>query len=160
MNLRVLLSGLAYSTIFRLSFLFTKNALDYVTPLTFLSFRFIVAFLTYLLLLITGVVKLGKKPYWKLWKLVLFRPVFYFIFETCGLQRVNFLEAGMIIALIPVVVNLLAPFILKEKFSFPCMKWRARTLPKGQPDGPRTDRFCEARCFRCTRDLPESIRAL
>lgn len=37
MNLRVLLSGLAYSTIFRLSFLFTKNALDYVTPLTFLS---------------------------------------------------------------------------------------------------------------------------
>lgn len=65
--------------------------------------------------MISGAVKLGKKPYWKLWKLVLFRPVFYFIFETCGLQRVNFLEAGMIIALIPVVVNLLAPFILKEK---------------------------------------------
>ncbi|AAD36094.1 membrane protein [Thermotoga maritima MSB8] len=115
MDLRVLLSGLAYSTIFGLSFLFTKNALDYVTPLTFLSFRFIVAFLSYLLLLITGAVKLGKKPYWKLWKLVLFQPVLYFLFETYGLQRVNSSEAGMIIALIPIVVNLLAPFILKEK---------------------------------------------
>jgi len=78
MDLRVLLSGLAYSTIFGLSFLFTKNALDYVTPLTFLSLRFIVAFLSYLLLLITGAVKLGKKPYWKLWKLVLSSLCFTF----------------------------------------------------------------------------------
>jgi drug/metabolite transporter (DMT)-like permease len=68
-----------------------------------------------MILLVSGVIKLGKKPYWKLFALILFQPVLYFIFETYGVQRINSSEAGMIIALIPVVVNVLAAFMLKEK---------------------------------------------
>ncbi|MDK2785660.1 MAG: hypothetical protein PWQ80_339 [Thermotoga sp.] len=115
MPLKVIIAGLLYSTIFGFSFLFTKNALDYVSPLTFLSLRFLVAFLSYLLLMVFGFIRLQRKPYWKLWKLVLFQPVLYFLFETYGVQRINSSEAGMIIALIPVVVNVLAIFLLKEK---------------------------------------------
>lgn len=115
MNLKVVISGILVSTIFGFSFLFTKNALDYISPLAFLSYRFCIAFLSYLALLAFGTVKLQKKPYWKLWKLVLFQPVLYFIFETYGVQRINSSEAGMIIALIPVAVNILAVFLLKEK---------------------------------------------
>ncbi|PLV56065.1 DMT family transporter [Thermotoga sp. SG1] len=119
MPLRVIIAGLLYSTIFGFSFLFTKNALDHVSPLTFLSLRFIVAFLSYLFLMSFGFIRLQRKPYWKLWKLVLFQPVLYFLFETYGVQRINSSEAGMIIALIPVVVNVLAIFLLKEKGDLP-----------------------------------------
>ncbi|MCD6551191.1 DMT family transporter [Thermotoga sp.] len=112
---KVIIAGLLYSTIFGFSFLFTKNALDHVSPLTFLSLRFLVAFFSYLLLMVLRLVKLQRKPYWKLWKLVLFQPVLYFLFEAYGVQKINSSEAGMIIALIPVVVNMLAIFLLKEK---------------------------------------------
>jgi len=118
MNLKVVVSGILVSTIFGFSFLFTKNALDYISPLAFLSHRFCIAFLSYLVLLALGTVRLQKKPYWKLWKLVLFQPVLYFIFETYGVQRINSSEAGMIIALIPITVNILAVFLLKEKGDF------------------------------------------
>lgn len=115
MSYKVIFSGIAVSMIFGFSFLFTKNALDFVSPLVFLSYRFSVAFTFFLLLIATGLVKIERKPYWRLWKLVLLQPVAYFIFETFGLERINSSEAGMIIALIPIVVNVLAVFFLKEK---------------------------------------------
>ncbi|PLV59756.1 DMT family transporter [Thermotoga sp. KOL6] len=118
MTARVVIAGLLNSLIFGFSFLFTKNALDFVSPLNFLSYRFTVAFLSYIVLLLFGVIKLKRKPYWKLWKLVLFQPVLYFLFETFGIQRINSSEAGMIIAFIPIVVNVLAIFLLKEKGDF------------------------------------------
>lgn len=115
MPLRVVFAGVLVSIIFGFSFLFTKNALDYLSPLTFLSYRFFIAFVFFLILLIFGVIKLEKKPYWKLSILILFQPVLYFVFETYGVQKINSSEAGMIIALIPIVVNVLAVFMLKEK---------------------------------------------
>jgi len=60
LNLKVIFSGIAMSTIFGLSFLFTKNALDYVPVYTFLSYRFGMATLVMLLLAISGVIKLSK----------------------------------------------------------------------------------------------------
>ncbi len=114
MDLSVILSGLSMSFIFGFSFLFTKNALDYTTPFTFLSYRFFVAVFFMSLLIAFGVIKIEKKPYWKLWKVAIFQPVLYFIFETYGLQKTTSAEAGMLIALIPIVVNVLAIFILKE----------------------------------------------
>ncbi|MGB9790320.1 EamA family transporter [Thermotoga caldifontis] len=115
MSWKVVLAGVCVSLIFGFSFLFTKNALDYVKPLTFLSYRFFVASLFFLFLLLSRAIRLGKKPYWKLWKLIVFQPILYFLFETIGLQRINASEAGMIVALIPILVNVLAIFLLKEK---------------------------------------------
>ncbi|HOQ40093.1 MAG TPA: DMT family transporter [Fervidobacterium sp.] len=115
MNLKVILSGIAMSTIFGLSFLFTKNALDYVPVYTFLSYRFGMATLVMLLLALLGVIKLSKKPYWRLWKVVLFEPILYFIFETNGLKYTTSSEAGMLIAMIPIFVVLLSPIFLKER---------------------------------------------
>lgn len=118
MDIRVILSGLAMSFIFGLSFLFTKNALDYVPVYTFLSYRFFVATVAMLVLISSRIVKLEKKPYWKLWKVAIFQPVLYFIFETNGLKFAASSEAGMLIAMIPIVIVVLSPFLLKEK-----IKW-------------------------------------
>lgn len=115
MSWKVVLAGVCVSLIFGFSFLFTKNALDYVKPLTFLSYRFFVASLFFLFLLLFRAIRLGRKPYWKLWKLIVFQPILYFFFETIGLQRINASEAGMIVALIPILVNVFAIFLLKEK---------------------------------------------
>lgn len=115
MEIGVILSGTAVSLIFGFSFLFTKNALDFVPPFTLLSYRFGVAFAFFAFLLLIGGMRFERKPYWKLWKLVLFQPLLYFTFETMGLQRTTSSEAGMIMALIPIVTNVLAFFMLGEK---------------------------------------------
>lgn len=118
MSFKVVVAGISVSTIFGFSFLFTKNALDFVSPMNFLVYRFFVASVVFLFLLSAKFIKIEKKPYWKLWKLILFQPIFYFIFETHGVDRINSSEAGMIIALIPIVVNVLSRFVLKEKADF------------------------------------------
>ncbi|HEY8542992.1 MAG TPA: DMT family transporter [Pseudothermotoga sp.] len=115
MSFSVVIAGIGISMIFGFSFLFTKNALDFVSPMNFLVYRFFVASVVFLLLLSFKIIKIERKPYWKLWKLVLFQPILYFIFETYGVDKINSSEAGMIIALIPIVVNVLSVFILKEK---------------------------------------------
>lgn len=118
MSFNVMIAGISVSMIFGFSFLFTKNALDFVSPMNFLVYRFFVASVLFLLLLSFRVIKIGKKPYWKLWKLILFQPILYFIFETYGVDKINSSEAGMIVALIPIVVNILSIFVLKEKADF------------------------------------------
>ncbi len=115
MSWKVVLAGVCVSLIFGFSFLFTKNALDHLNPLTFLSYRFFVASVLFVALKFFGVVRFEKKPYWKLWRLIVFQPILYFLFETMGVARINSSEAGMIVALIPIVVNVLAIFMLKER---------------------------------------------
>lgn len=112
---RVYLAGVTVSLIFGLSFLFTKAGIEHVGVYTFLSYRFGIATLTILLLNFLKIVRISKKPYWKLWKVVLFQPIMYFIFETNGLKYASSSEAGMIIATIPIVIAFLSPFMLKEK---------------------------------------------
>ncbi|KAF2957072.1 hypothetical protein AS160_02895 [Marinitoga sp. 38H-ov] len=103
------------SFIFGTSFLFTKNALDYVSPFDFLAFRFTIAFLIMTLLLFFGVFKFQRKNYLKLWKVIIFQPILYFIFETTGISLIPSSEAGIIIASIPIMISLIAPYFLKEK---------------------------------------------
>ncbi|GAB6189374.1 DMT family transporter [Marinitoga arctica] len=112
---RVILSGILMSFIFGTSFLFTKNALDFVSPFEFLAFRFTIAFISMTILMFIGVFKLKKKNYLKLWKIVIFQPILYFIFETTGLNLVPSSEAGIIIASIPIMIAFIAPFFLNEK---------------------------------------------
>jgi len=108
------LAGVTMAVIFGLSFMFTKNALSFVRPFEFLAFRFGVSTVFILMLLGLKVIKLRRKPYWKLLLVAAFQPVLYFVFETLGLSRIPSSEAGIIIATIPIAVAILSPIFLKE----------------------------------------------
>ncbi|WP_126993573.1 DMT family transporter [Thermosipho globiformans] len=114
--MKVIISGIAMSVIFGLSFLFTKNALDFTTPYNFLSIRFLFASLSFLILFALKIIKIkNAKKLYKLLIVAFFQPILYFIFETNGLKFATSSEAGILIATIPIFITFLSPFILKEK---------------------------------------------
>lgn len=82
---------------------------------TFLLYRFFVATAGVLFLLALRVIRLERKPYWKLWRIVIFQPILYFTFEINGLRFTTSSEAGMLIAMIPIVVMVLSPIFLRER---------------------------------------------
>jgi drug/metabolite transporter (DMT)-like permease len=90
-----------------------------MTPFQLLGFRFALAFISLSILRITGIINIDLKG--KNIKLLLllavFQPGIYFIFETTGMIYTTSSEAGIMIALIPIVVTILAAVILKEKTS-------------------------------------------
>ncbi|MCC3143865.1 DMT family transporter [Halanaerobium sp. Z-7514] len=114
------LAGLVFSSIFGFSFLFTKEGLELMAPFHLLGFRFALAFLSLSILRITGIINidLKTKNIKMLLLLALFQPGIYFVFETAGMIYTTSSEAGMMIALIPIAVTILAAFILKEKTTF------------------------------------------
>lgn len=103
--------------IFGLSFLFSKQALNVAFPLELLSFRFLIAWLVMTVLIIIKVIKVNYKNKSMKWLLILaiIEPITYFLFETYGLQRTSTSLGGLMIALIPIVVTILAVYLLKEK---------------------------------------------
>lgn len=103
-------------TIFGLSFLFSKRALVSADPFSLLSFRFLAAFLLLTILLFFKVIKVNysNKPTGLLLLLGIMQPVIYFTFETFGLKYATSSQAGLIIALIPIVVTILSSVILNE----------------------------------------------
>jgi drug/metabolite transporter (DMT)-like permease len=113
------LAGLVFSSIFGFSFLFTKEGLELMTPFQLLGFRFALAFISLSILRIAGIINIDLKG--KNIKLLLllavFQPGIYFIFETTGMMYTTSSEAGIMIALIPIVVTILAAVFLKEKTS-------------------------------------------
>lgn len=116
MNILPILSGILTSSIFGLSFLFSKKALNIVEPFTLLSFRFLVAFLIMTILTLSGIIKINYrgKDIKNLLILGLTQPIIYFIFETFGIQFSSSSQAGLMIALIPIFVTILSAYILKE----------------------------------------------
>ncbi len=109
-------AGTFMSLIFGFSFLFTKEALTAIEPIHLLGLRFGVAALMLLALKLTKVIKVdykGKKLH-KLFFIALAQPVIYFIFEILGINMTSSSEAGMMIALVPVVVAILAAIFLQE----------------------------------------------
>jgi len=117
MTKKVHLAGLTMATIFGFSFMFSKVALNYVSPIGLIAYRFLVAFIVFELLRQFKVIKIEfKKSQFKyLFWVALFQPILYFLFETYGLQLTTSGEAGMMIALIPIFVTILSTLILKEK---------------------------------------------
>ena len=111
-----ILAGVLVSVIFGFSFLFTKEALDNIQPFHLLGFRFACAFIVLSILKFLGFIEINfaGKSLNLLLLLALFQPVGYFIFETLGLKLSTASEAGMMIALIPVVVAILATIFLQE----------------------------------------------
>jgi drug/metabolite transporter (DMT)-like permease len=104
------------SFIFGFSFMFTKGALDYATPHQLLAFRFFTAALVLTVLRALRIVKTNFKnrPLGGVLLLALVQPVLYFTFETTGVNLTTSSEAGLMIALIPVFVTILAILTLKE----------------------------------------------
>ena len=98
--------------IFGLSFMFTKQALETLPTTLLLSYRFALAAILLTLLWLFGVIKISykNKPLKELLLLSLFQPIAYFIFETTGVKLTSSSEAGIMIALIPVVVTILLQY--------------------------------------------------
>lgn len=113
------ISATTTSIIFGLSFLFSKKALNVASPFTLLSFRFLTAFLVMSILILLKVIRVTykNKPIKNLFFLALMEPVIYFIFETYGIKYSSSSLAGIMIALIPVIVTIMAAYFLKEKTS-------------------------------------------
>lgn len=116
MNIRPYAAAALSSFIFGFSFMFTKGALNFVTPNQLLAFRFTTAALVMTLLWALRVIKikLRGRALRGVLLLALVQPVLYFCCETTGLNLTTSSEAGLMIALIPVFVTILAIFTLKE----------------------------------------------
>jgi drug/metabolite transporter (DMT)-like permease len=116
-NFQPYAASIATSFIFGLSFIFSKVALAITDPITLLSFRFLTAFLIMSVLLLIGVIKINyrNKPILSLLLLGIIQPVLYFIFETYGIKYSSASMAGLMIALIPILVTILGGYFLKEK---------------------------------------------
>lgn len=111
------LAGITSSLIFGMSFMFTKQALDNFGSFHLIAFRFTLAALVLVLLSLVGVIKVQfrGKPIKKLLLLCLAQPILYFIFETFGIKLTSSSQAGIMIALIPVIVTIMAIAFLGEK---------------------------------------------
>ncbi len=113
-------AGILFATIFGFTFMFSKVALDFVTPIGLIAYRFLVAFLVIEILRRFKVIhiRFEKKHFKHLFLVAIFQPILYFLFETFGLNLTTSGEAGMMIAMIPIFVTLLSTVILKEKPKF------------------------------------------
>jgi drug/metabolite transporter (DMT)-like permease len=111
------LAGLLFASIFGLTFMFTKVLLEDITPMGIIAYRFSLAIVTMELLRRLRVVsvQIKGKPIKVLAVVALFQPISYFLLETTGIQYVSSSEAGMMIALIPIVVAVASPFFGKER---------------------------------------------
>jgi len=111
------IAGILFSLIFGFSFMFSKIALDYVTPMGLIAYRFLLAFIVFEILRLTKVVKIRfqKELLIPVLLVAFFQPILYFIFETYGLAKTPSSEAGMMIALIPIFVTILSTLFLNEK---------------------------------------------
>ena len=111
------IAGILFALIFGFSFMFSKIALGYISPMGLIAYRFLIAFLVFEILRITKVIKIrfDRKFLLPLFLVAIFQPILYFIFESYGLTKISSSEAGMMIALIPIFVTILSSFILKEK---------------------------------------------
>ena len=114
------LAAVSFSTIIGFSFLFTKVALGFASPLTNLAHRYTVAALVLFILQQTKViqVKLTKEDILSILPMSLFYPLLFFMFQSFALQYISSSEAGILQALVPIITLILASLFLKEKTTF------------------------------------------
>ncbi len=112
------LAALAAVILWGSSFVATKMVLTRFSPVAYIVFRFAAASLIFAIILLRS--RLPRIPltsHLRLALMALFEPGLYFVFETTGLQRTTASSASIIIASVPVVVAILAAFLLKERLS-------------------------------------------
>ena len=116
---KVYLAGTGWATIFGLSFLMTKGALDAFRPfeLLFLRFALATAALGALSRFKPFRLSYRGKPRLHLVLLCAFQPVVYFTCETFGLRETASSTAGLILGALPAAVAALSAPMLKERLS-------------------------------------------
>ncbi len=114
-TVKATLAALMAQFIFGFSFMFTKIALRYATPLTVIADRYIVAFVSLTVLMIFKKVNLKfSKNIFKLLVMSVFQPVLYFLFESYGIEMTTSGFSSVMISLIPVVSLFGGMIFLKE----------------------------------------------
>ena len=110
-----IMCAVACQFIFGFSLIFTRAAMDLVSPMTLLSWRFIVAFAALSVCMIIGVIKVelrGKSLGPIIWIAVLF-PFIYFVGETIGISLTSASESAAMLAVLPVSTLLCSVLLLK-----------------------------------------------
>jgi drug/metabolite transporter (DMT)-like permease len=112
-----ILAGITTAFLWGISFLFTKDALNYTFPAQVLGLRFGAGALSMTLLVIFRLIKIDfkGKSLGSLILLSFFQPFLYFIGETWGVKWTSASEAGMVIGLVPVATALMASIFLHER---------------------------------------------
>lgn len=103
--------------IFGFSFIFTKNALDYLDTFQLIGLRFLMAAIILTLFRISGLLKINihRSNIKVLLLVALFQPVLYFICETFGVDLTSASESGIVISLAPIAITIFAVIMLKER---------------------------------------------
>lgn len=116
MNYKPYLAGIGFAAIFGFSFMFTRGALEHIAPFHLVGLRFALAAATLGLLRLVGLARFRLEPadLQALLPVAVFQPIIYFSCETVGIQLTSSSQGGMMIALIPICVTILAAPLLKE----------------------------------------------
>ncbi|MGB4589484.1 MAG: DMT family transporter [Clostridiaceae bacterium] len=113
------MAALGLALIVGFSFMITKLTIGLASPIETLAHRFTISFLTLLILIFTGTIKLQFT--WDeiriLLPLSMFYPILFFSFQIYGLQYIASSEAGIIQATAPIITMILAALLLQEKSS-------------------------------------------
>ena len=111
------LAGVGVALTWGLSFMFTRGALDLLSPFHLLGLRFAAAVAAMALLRAFRIIRIrvSTQDYLNLLPLALFQPIFYFAAETAGILLTSASYAGMMIAIIPIFVAILSAIMLRER---------------------------------------------
>lgn len=104
-------------TLYGLSYIFTKAAMQTASPFTLLGWRFIIAITVIGICIYFRLIKINLKgkPLKPLLIVSLFSPCIYFIGETIGISHTTASESGVFLATIPVASLIASTLILKNK---------------------------------------------
>ena len=111
------LMAVCKSIIYGSSILFTGTLLKSTAVMDVLALRFLISAVAFLALALTGVIHINfrGKSLKILAATAIFEPVFYFLFETIGIGQTTTSLAGIMSALIPVVIILCETIFLHER---------------------------------------------
>ncbi|KKQ41800.1 MAG: hypothetical protein US61_C0039G0007, partial [Parcubacteria group bacterium GW2011_GWE2_37_8] len=81
MQKKVHIAGILFATIFGFTFMFSKIALDYVTPIGLIAYRFLIALIIFELLKLFKVIEihLNRNTIKALMLVAIFQPILYFL---------------------------------------------------------------------------------
>lgn len=111
------LCAIGCEMLFGLSYIFTKQVTDHISPFSLLGWRFLVSALLMGFCAALGIVKidLKGKPVKPLLRVAIFCPACYFIGETIGINYTSASESGVFLSCIPVISLLTSSLILRKK---------------------------------------------
>ena len=124
------LCALGCETLYGLSFIFTKKAVESASAFALLGWRFAIAFCVFSLCVASGLIRtrIRKEKLPQLLQIALLFPVVYFFGETIGIRHTSASESGIFIASVPIFSLLLSTFVLHKKPTPPQVTGSAITL--------------------------------